>query len=36
MRRNELRGMTDGNVSHSSERRLDIRTKGIGWDLVSL
>jgi hypothetical protein len=38
MRRNdsELRGMTDGDMSHSSERRLDTCTKGISRDLCSL
>jgi hypothetical protein len=36
MRRNEWRGMTGGDVSHSSERRLDTCTKGIGRDLFSL
>jgi hypothetical protein len=29
------REMTDGDVSHSSERRLDTGTKGIGRDLFS-
>jgi hypothetical protein len=28
--------MTDGNVSHSFERRLDTCTKGAGLDLFSL
>jgi hypothetical protein len=28
--------MTDGDVSHSSEKRLDTYTKGIGLDLFSL
>jgi hypothetical protein len=28
--------MTDGDVSHSSERRLDTCTKGAGLDLFSL
>jgi hypothetical protein len=29
-------GMTGGDVSHSSERRLDTCTKGIGRDVFSL
>jgi hypothetical protein len=28
--------MTDGDVSHSSEKRLDTYTKGAGLDLSSL
>jgi hypothetical protein len=28
--------MTDGDVSHSSEKRLDTYTKGVGLDLFSL
>jgi hypothetical protein len=28
--------MTDGDVSHSSEMRLDTCTKGVGLDLFSL
>jgi hypothetical protein len=36
MRRNELRGMTDGDVNHFAERRLDTSTKGIRRDLCSL
>jgi hypothetical protein len=28
--------MTDGDASHSSERRLDTFTKGVGLDLFSL
>jgi hypothetical protein len=28
--------MTDGDVSHSSEKRLDTYTKGVGLDLSSL
>jgi hypothetical protein len=36
MRRNELRGMTGGNVSNSSERRLDTCTKRLSRDLFSV
>jgi hypothetical protein len=28
--------MTDGDMSHSSEKRLDTYTKGVGLDLFSL
>jgi hypothetical protein len=34
--RNELTGMTGGDVSHSSKRRLDTCTKGIARDFFSL
>jgi hypothetical protein len=33
---NELRGMTGGDVSYSSEMRLDTYTKGLGQDLFSV
>jgi hypothetical protein len=36
MRKNELSGMTGGDVSHSSERRLDTCTKGLDQDLFSV
>jgi hypothetical protein len=39
MRRNELRGMTGGDVSHSSERRLLVRKASAGicslFDFIS-